>query len=105
MDRGGPGHAGDTRPLTSDLAPQGVGTGQGSGVRRPKSKLGLRHSGDLGATLDESLPLLWTWASSDPSSGHVPWPPASLAAYFLGTGCVHLSCRVCGGQTTARKLY
>lgn len=33
--------------------------GQGSGTRGAKSEPGLHHSGDLGATLAKSLPLLW----------------------------------------------
>lgn len=95
-DRGG---APSIRPES-----QGVGMDQGCGARRSKSELGLHHSGDLGATLDKPLPFLRhqippavTFKASVFLPGVTPRsllgfsaPPASLAASFLGAGCVHL---------------
>lgn len=109
----GSGHPGDTVDGNHTPFPQtwlpGVGAGPRVWSQETQVHEGLHPSGDLGATLHKSLPLRWPSVSSDPSSGHVPRPADTHAAYFLeqavSTRPAGVCVCVCDTETIARELH
>lgn len=102
--RGHPGNTvvGNHTPFPQTWVP-GVGAGPRVWSQETRVREGLHPSGDLGATLRQSLPLRRPSASSDPSSGHVPGllpptRPTSWSCVHRPAGCV---C-ACDTETTAR---